>query len=97
MEKLRFLAEYARSLDVSMATLTLAIMLHMPGMGPVIPAASGVQQLEQNAAAAKLSLSPEQLEQICSAARSPSAVLVISFDLGLLYSSIYRKCSYIYL
>ena len=64
MEKLRFLAEYARSLDVSMATLTLAIMLHMPGMGPLIPAASGVQQLEQNAAAAKLSLSPEQLEQI---------------------------------
>ena len=64
MEKLHFLAEYAGMLGVSMATLALAIMLHTPGMGPVIPAASNVQQLEQNAAAASVALTPEQLAQI---------------------------------
>ena len=63
MEKLRFLEEAARSLGVSMAALVLAIMLHLPGMGPVIPAASNIRQLEQNAAAAGLTLSPEQLER----------------------------------
>ena len=67
MEKLHWLSAYAESLGISLATLTLAVMLHIPGMGSVIPAASNVQQLEQNASAAGIMLSQEQLAEILKA------------------------------
>jgi len=67
MQKLNFLGKYAESLGVSVATLTLAVMLHIPGMGPVIPAASNVAQLEANAAAATLPLTEEQVKEILDA------------------------------
>jgi len=67
MKKLSVLAEYASSFGVSMATLTLAIMLNIPGMGPVIPSASNIRQLEANAAAVKLALSREQADEILNA------------------------------
>lgn len=65
--KLQILAQYADRFGVSMATLTLAIMLQIPGMGPVIPSASNIRQLEANAAAATLSISQEQVCQILAA------------------------------
>lgn len=64
MQKLGVLAKYADSFGVSVATLTLALMLHMPGMGPVIPSASNTKQLEANAAAANLPITDEQVAQI---------------------------------
>jgi len=67
MEKLNLLAKYADSMGVSVATLTLAVMLHIPGMGPVIPSASNIQQLEANASAAKLSISQDQITEILRA------------------------------
>ena len=66
-KKLSVLAQYASSFGVSMATLTLAIMLNIPGMGPVIPSASTLQQLEANAAAATLSITPEKVAEIINA------------------------------
>ena len=50
-EKLRALGEIAAAEGVTMAQLTLSYMMTLPGMGPVIPAASTVAQLEQNAVA----------------------------------------------
>ena len=67
IRKLNVLAGYAKSFDVSMSTLTLAIMLHIPGMGPVIPSASNIQQLETNAAAASFDISQEQANEILAA------------------------------
>ena len=67
MEKLSTLAKYAESFGVSVATLTLALMLKIPGMGPVIPSASNIKQLESNAAAATLELSDEKAAEILNA------------------------------
>lgn len=67
MEKLSILAKYADEFGVSVATLTIALMLHIPGMGPVIPSASNVKQLEANAAAATLDLSDEKALEILAA------------------------------
>ena len=53
------LAELAKSLGVSMTRMVLSYMLTLPGMTHVIPAASTVAQLEDNAAAGKLALSDE--------------------------------------
>ena len=58
-KKLAALAELAKSLGVSMTRMVLSYMLTLPGMTHVIPAASTVAQLEDNAAAGKLALSDE--------------------------------------
>ena len=63
-EKLRALAEIAAAEGVSMAQLTLSYMMTLPGMGPVIPAASTVAQLEQNALAGKYVPSAEVCARI---------------------------------
>ena len=63
-EKLRALAEIAAAENVSMAQLTLSYMMTLPGMGPVIPAASTVAQLEQNALAGKYVPSAEVCTRI---------------------------------
>ena len=67
MEKLRVLSKYADTFGVGVATLTLALMLRIPGMGPVIPSSSNLAQLEANASAATLSLSDEQAAEILNA------------------------------
>lgn len=62
--KLAVLEKIARDAGLKMAQLVLAYMLAQPGMTHVIPGASSVAQLEQNASAAKISLSEEQLTAI---------------------------------
>lgn len=64
LKKLCALTEYAKSMDVALATLVLAYMLKLPGMGPVIPSASSIAQLEANAAAGTLQLTEKQLTDI---------------------------------
>lgn len=54
----------ARSLDLTVAQLSLAYLAAVPGMGPLIPSASSVAQLEENAAAGKVELSAETLTQL---------------------------------
>ena len=43
------------------------VVAEWPGMGPVIPAASNIGQLEANASAATLALSDEQAAEILNA------------------------------
>mgnify|MGYP006290557219 CR=1 FL=1 len=60
MEKLKALNRVAGDADLSLSQLCLAYMLTLPGMGPLIPSASTVKQLESNAAAGKVTLTDEQ-------------------------------------
>ncbi len=62
--KLQSLGMLAKSWNLEISQLVLAYTLSLPGMGPVIPAASTVQQLESNAYAGKIQLSEEQCLQI---------------------------------
>ncbi len=64
LRKLSGLDAIARKKDVSLVQLVLAYLLTLPGMGPVIPAASSLYQLEENAAASKLDLSADDRAQI---------------------------------
>lgn len=66
LNKVRKLAELARSWDLQLNQLVLAYMLTMPGMGPMIPSASNAAQLESNAAAGKIKLSASQISSIQS-------------------------------
>ena len=63
-EQLNGLAELAHKWDMELNQLTLAYMLTLPGMGPVIPSSSNVKQLESNAAAGKIELSGEQILEV---------------------------------
>jgi aryl-alcohol dehydrogenase-like predicted oxidoreductase len=54
--KLRKLNELAQESGMTASQLALAYMLTLPGMGPMIPAASNIGQLEANAAAGKVEL-----------------------------------------
>lgn len=49
---------------LTIAQLSLAYMLQLPGMGPLIPSASAVEQLEENAKAGTVKLSEETLEEL---------------------------------
>lgn len=60
----RRLAELARDLDAEISQLVLAYLLTLPGMGPQIPSSSTVEQLESNAAAARIALSDEQIAAV---------------------------------
>lgn len=64
LNKLRKLFEIAKSLDLELNQLALAYTLTLAGMGPVIPAVSSIQQLESNAKAGKITLSPDIQKQI---------------------------------
>jgi aryl-alcohol dehydrogenase-like predicted oxidoreductase len=63
-EKLNKLAELAHKWKMELNQLTLAYILTLPGMGPVIPSSSNVKQLESNAVAGKINLTGEQILQI---------------------------------
>ena len=67
MEKLHKLAALSHLWDMKLNQLALSYMLTLPGMGPVIPSSSSVQQLESNAAAGKITLSEDQKMQIRTA------------------------------
>lgn len=57
----RRLGELATEWKIKVSTLTLAYILTLPGMGTQIPSSSSVEQLEDNAAAAAVELSDDQL------------------------------------
>ena len=63
-EKLQQLARLAREWGLPINQLALAYMLTLPGMGPAIPSASTVAQLESNAEAGKVVLTDEQVVAI---------------------------------
>ena len=63
-DKLDRLAEIAEGLDLTIAQLSLAYLLSLPGMGPLIPSASNLQQLEENARAGTVELSAETLTKL---------------------------------
>lgn len=62
--KLNKLAELAHKWEMELNQLTLAYMLTLPGMGPVIPSSCNIKQLESNAAAGKIDLTSEQILKI---------------------------------
>jgi aryl-alcohol dehydrogenase-like predicted oxidoreductase len=67
MAKVRRLAELARAWGLPLSQLALAYTLGLPGMGPVITAVSSVEQLDSNAAAARLTLSGDQRRDVQAA------------------------------
>jgi len=75
------LSAVARDLDTSEAAVALAWLIARPAVSSVIFGARSLEQLEANAAAASLSLSPEQLGTLTEAS---------SFDLGYPYDFIAR-------
>jgi len=64
LAKLRRLAALSKAWGIPVSRLALAYMLTLPGMGPLIPSASTVEQVASNAAAGKLVLSDEQKVRI---------------------------------
>ena len=64
--KLQKLGELAKAYGMELSQLVLAYTLSLPGMGPLIPAASSIQQLESNAKVGQMQLSAEQQEAVRS-------------------------------
>lgn len=64
LEKLHQLAALSRQWGLKLHQLVIAYMLSLPGMGPVIPSSSNVQQLESNAAAGKVVLDAGQQKRV---------------------------------
>ena len=64
VKKLSALDAVGRKWGMGITQLTLAYMLTIPGMGPVIPSSMTVEQLENNAAAGKVRLDDEQKSQL---------------------------------
>lgn len=63
-ERLERLEQLAAGEGLTIAQLTLAYMLRIPGMGPLIPSASTVAQLEENAGAGTAQLSSETMDEL---------------------------------
>lgn len=63
-KKLTRLNSLANKWEISLSQLTIAYMLHLPGMGPVIASCSTVEQLVENAKAGKISLDSEQMAAV---------------------------------
>ena len=64
LAKLNKLADLAKQWGITISQLSLAYMLTLPGMGPLIPSSSTAEQLEMNAAAGKIVLTDEQRTKI---------------------------------
>ena len=60
-EKLHRLGEMAKEIGIEISQLVLAYTLELDGMGPVIPGASTIAQLESNAKVAQIQLSEDQI------------------------------------
>jgi len=67
LKKLRILSKIASDLGIELSQLVIAYMLSLPGMGPIIPSSSNVNQLESNAEAGKIVLSKSQSELVLQA------------------------------
>ena len=63
-KKLSALDAVGRKWGMGITQLALAYMLTIPGMGPVIPSSSTIEQLEKNAAAGKVRLDDEQKSEL---------------------------------
>ena len=66
MAQVKELARLADGWDIELSQLVLAYTLALPGMGPVIPGASSIEQLESNAAAGRITLDEGQRARIQS-------------------------------
>jgi aryl-alcohol dehydrogenase-like predicted oxidoreductase len=64
VNKVRRLKPIADSLGLSRAQLALAWLLRQPGVSSVITGATRVAQIEENARAGEVTLSPDLIEQI---------------------------------
>lgn len=64
LAKVKALAEIARSLEITISQLALAWVLRLPQISSAITGATQVEQLEQNVAAADVTLDSETLDQI---------------------------------
>jgi 1-deoxyxylulose-5-phosphate synthase len=64
MKKLLNLGALSKEYGMELSQLALAYTLSLPGMGPVIPAASSVKQLESNARVGQIQLSNDQMKTI---------------------------------
>ena len=64
LKKLNGLSRVAREADLSLTQLTLAYMLHLPGMGPVIASCSTPGQLVENAKAGRVRLDRTIIESV---------------------------------
>ena len=62
--RLARLDKISRREGVTIAQLSLAYTLQLPGMGPQIPSASTIEQLEENSKAATIKLADESLEEL---------------------------------
>jgi aryl-alcohol dehydrogenase-like predicted oxidoreductase len=69
-ERLGRLHELSKQWGISISQIALAYMLTLPGMGPVIPSATKMEQLESNAKAAAIELDPQQRVEIARALAS---------------------------
>lgn len=67
MQKLQKLASLAREWNIEIGQLTIAYMLGLPAMGPVIAASSNVDQLASNAVAGTMVLDEGQRAQVQAA------------------------------
>lgn len=64
VKKLTKLSRLAEKWGMEINQLALAYMMTLPGMGPVIPSASKVKQIESNAEAGKIKFTDEQIAKI---------------------------------
>jgi aryl-alcohol dehydrogenase-like predicted oxidoreductase len=64
LDRLRQVAKLAAEYGLEVSQLTLAYLLAQPGMGPQIPSATTVAQVESNAAAGRVTLTPAQLAAV---------------------------------
>jgi aryl-alcohol dehydrogenase-like predicted oxidoreductase len=64
LEKLHRLRKLSREWGLELPQLVIAYMLTLPGMGPVIPSSSSVEQLISNATAGKIVLTEAQQQRI---------------------------------
>lgn len=67
VKKLQALGALAKEWDMEVNQLALAYMMTLPGMGPVIPAASRVEQIESNAKVGQINFTSEQIVRIKAA------------------------------
>jgi 1-deoxyxylulose-5-phosphate synthase len=64
MNKLQILGSFSREWGMELSQLILAYTLTLPGMGPIIPAASCVSQLESNAKVGQIALTIDHIQAV---------------------------------
>ncbi len=77
-QRLAQLDTLARREGLTLAQLSLAYLLSLPGMGPLSPSASTVEQLEENTAAATVELSAGLLAELGQLFVTPAALDLVN-------------------